>query len=633
MTQAAAQPVQNGAPQAGTPAHAEPPVPVAPGDPERGPSVLILTKNEAANIEDCLHALAWCDDIVILDSLSTDRTVELACRFPNVRVFSRPFDTEWKQRNFGLHGIAYRHPWVYICDADEIVTPELRAELLRTTTDAQHPTPHSAFRLRYKNMFFGRWIKRSSSYPVWLIRLVRPAKVRYEIRQTNVHPIVDGTVGSLQEHFEHYSFRSGLKRWFQKHNFYSTREAMEAMKVRQKGLPRVRDLLAKDPMVRRRTAKNLSFFLRFRGIARWLRDCILGRAFLDGMAGLRYISLMAVYEYWLEVKITEQRQDWQKRNDWVVRHRLARRGDRQPPPPLTEPGTGRPLIETMIPTFNEAAHIAETVRNALQLGPVFVLDSLSTDGTQELARRAGATVVEHPFENYSRQKNWGLDHLPFKGDWIFILDADERLTPELVDEVNRVVRSGRAADAYFVNRVVVMMGRCVWHGGMFPSWNLRFFRRGTCRYEDRSVHEHMVFEGRPDYLHELMLHIRRESINDYLDKHIKYADMESDEWVKQKTGAVQRASAGRLFKDLLRFRIYLRRDVWPSVPLQPFVRFVYMYICRLGFLDGAAGWHLANLMGTYEYMIKLMYLEKLERQRAQARKARAPAGAPPVQAG
>ena len=160
-----------------------------------------------------------------------------------------------------------------------------------------------------------------------------------------------------------------------------------------------------------------------------------------------------------------------------------------------------------------------------------------------------------------------------------------------------------------------MMGRAVWHGGMFPSWNLRFFKRGSCRYEDRSVHEHMVFQGRPDYLHELMLHIRRESINEYLAKHIRYADMESDEWVKMSLGGAQSAKAGRLFKDLLKWRIYLRRDIWPTVPFKPLVRFFYMYIFRLGFLDGAAGWHLANLMASYEYMIKLTYVEKLERSR------------------
>src|SRR4051812_21982267 len=92
-------------------------------------------------------------------------------------------------------------------------------------------------------------------------------------------------------------------------------------------------------------------------------------------------------------------------------------------------------VDIMIPTLNEADHIAETVANARKLGNVYVLDSLSTDGTQQLARDGGATVVEHPFVNYSAQKNWGLDNLPFTAEWIFILDADERITPALRKEI------------------------------------------------------------------------------------------------------------------------------------------------------------------------------------------------------
>jgi glycosyltransferase involved in cell wall biosynthesis len=277
----------------------------------------------------------------------------------------------------------------------------------------------------------------------------------------------------------------------------------------------------------------------------------------------------------------------------------------------------RGLIEVMIPTLNERSHISETVRNALKIGPVFVLDSFSTDGTQELARAAGATVIEHRFENYSRQKNWGLDNLPFKGEWVFILDADERITPELADELKRASTdaSAGAARGYFVNRIVIMMGRAIRFGGMLPSWNLRFFKRGSCRYEDRSVHEHMICDGPTAYLRSKMLHIRRETIGEYITKHIRYADMESDEWIRMRVGRDNAARARHLFRDLPKYRLYLRRDVWPYLPFKPFIRFVYMYFVRLGFLDGAAGWHLASLMASYEYMIKLMYEEKLQRLR------------------
>ncbi|MFO0827693.1 MAG: glycosyltransferase family 2 protein [Phycisphaerales bacterium] len=272
-----------------------------------------------------------------------------------------------------------------------------------------------------------------------------------------------------------------------------------------------------------------------------------------------------------------------------------------------------PPIEILIPTFNEASHIEETVHNALQVGPVFVLDSCSTDGTQELARKAGATVVEHAWEGYARQKNWGLENLGFTADWIFILDADERITPKLARELLDVARNEKENAGYFVNRVVLFMGRAVRHGGLYPSWNLRFFRRGRCRYEDRAVHEHMLCDGPTGYLKHEMLHIRRESISEYIRKHIVYADLESDEWVRARFGAGGGADPQRMFKDHLRYRQWIRRSLWPHMPGRPQLRFLYMYLLRLGFLDGRAGFHLACLMANYEYMISVLYRDKLHR--------------------
>ncbi len=270
-------------------------------------------------------------------------------------------------------------------------------------------------------------------------------------------------------------------------------------------------------------------------------------------------------------------------------------------------------INILIPTLNEAGHIAETVINAARVGDVFVLDSQSTDGTQQIAREAGATVVEHAWEGYARQKNWGLKNIEFTGEWIFILDADERITPELREELLALVEKGTDVDGWYVNRLNLLLGQPVRHGGLYPSWNLRFFRKGSARYEDRSVHEHMVCDGQTGYLKEEMLHIRRETIAEYIQKHIRYADLESDEWVKLKLKLSTGADADKLFRDILRARQWLRRHIWPKCPFRPLLRFAYMYIIRFGVLDGYAGFHLAMLMANYEYMISLLYRDKLHR--------------------
>ncbi len=295
-----------------------------PGPPvlRRAPSVLILTRNEEANIAACLECFrGWTDDAVVLDSMSTDRTVEIARSFPNVRVVQRAWDTEYKQRNFGLTDIAYRNPWVYICDADERIDQALRDEI--SAVIAAAPETHAAYRLRYRNMFMGRWIKRSSGYPVWIIRLVRPDRVRYEIRETNVHPIADGEVGELRGHFIHYSFNAGLRRWFEKHNYYSDREATEALGVRRGRGRRLRDVLSRDPMRRRRAIKNLSFLLKARALWRFLYHYVGRLGVLDGPAGLHYCLMISLYEYWLELKVLEVERKWADRDRETV-HRLVR---------------------------------------------------------------------------------------------------------------------------------------------------------------------------------------------------------------------------------------------------------------------------------------------------------------------
>lgn len=283
---------------------------------------------------------------------------------------------------------------------------------------------------------------------------------------------------------------------------------------------------------------------------------------------------------------------------------------------------GGSMIDVVIPTLNESRHIAEAVANARTLGNVYVLDSLSTDGTQQIARDAGATVVEHPFENYSRQKNWGLENLPLKGAWVFILDADERITPELRDALLAVARDpSREEVGFFVNRINIIMGQTVRFGGLYPSWNLRFFRRGKARYEDRSVHEHMICDGATAYLPRKarMLHVRLETMSEYVRKHIRYADMESDEWLRLRLNPEQAKKELEQFPRGQRMRLWLRRQISPRLPFRPAIRFLYMYVAQFGFLDGRAGYHLAMLMADYEYMISLLFKEKLDRAQREAR--------------
>ena len=266
-------------------------------------SVLILTLNEELNLPRCLESLRWCDDIVVLDSFSTDRTVELA-KAAGARVVQRKFDNWAAHQNWALENIPFKHPWVYYSDADEVVTPELREELQQVA--AQPNNPNVAYRLRYKNFFMGQWIRHCGIYPAWILRCFRPEKVRWE-RLVNPAPVVNGPEGRLQSHFEHYSFNKGLNAWFDKHNKYSWQEAEESLKSLVGGKLEWTKIFTGDTAQRRRALKELSFRLPFRPELRFFYMYFLRLGFLDGVAGYHYCRMLAIYEYMIVLKMGEIR--------------------------------------------------------------------------------------------------------------------------------------------------------------------------------------------------------------------------------------------------------------------------------------------------------------------------------------
>jgi glycosyltransferase involved in cell wall biosynthesis len=267
-------------------------------------STLILTLNEETNLPACLDAVRWSDDIVVLDSLSTDRTADIA-RSAGARVVTRPFDNELNQRTFSIREIPFKYPWVYNPDADEIATPELRDEMLRAVADSHRP--EVAFRCRFRVMFKGRWIRRSSLYPTWVVRLFRPERLRFE-RTTNLRYIADGPEGLLKEHFVHNTFARGIQAWTEKHRRYAAAEAVESLSVIRRGKPDLAGLLAPgDPVRRRRALKELSFILPFRPQLRFVYMYLFRLGCLDGTPGFEYCRLLARYEAMIVSEIKKQR--------------------------------------------------------------------------------------------------------------------------------------------------------------------------------------------------------------------------------------------------------------------------------------------------------------------------------------
>jgi len=265
-------------------------------------SIFIQTLDEEQNLPSCLDSVSWSDDIVVLDSLSTDRTAEI-CRQRGVRLFQRAYDGRGPHQNWAMKNIDFKNRWVFYLDADEHMTPELREEICKIAANEEES--RVAFFCGRKNMFRGRWLRRSMP-PGHIMRFFRPEHIRFE-RLVNPTPIIDGPHGYLRSHFIHYNFSKGITEWLQRHNRYSTYEAIEQIKALRERPVSWRALFSSDANTRRLEAKNISFRMPARPLLKFSLLYFLKLGFLDGRPGLTYCALQALYEYEICLKMAEMR--------------------------------------------------------------------------------------------------------------------------------------------------------------------------------------------------------------------------------------------------------------------------------------------------------------------------------------
>jgi glycosyltransferase involved in cell wall biosynthesis len=262
-----------------------------------GISVLILTRDEERNLPACLASLAWCDDIVVLDSGSTDGTAALA-RAAGARVVERAFTDFADQRNYALREIPFRHPWLFHLDADERFTPALLSEC----RDAAAHDLHSGYFVPSKMMLDGRWLRHAAAYPVYQMRFMKLGEIAFEQAGHGQRECLPRRgVGVLREPYLHESFGAGYERWFEKHNHYSSAEA----RARLNGDAHAGGRLWGNPAERRRALKSLAYRLPLRPVVKFAYLYLLRRGFLDGRPGLTYCLLQAFYEYVIDLKYRE----------------------------------------------------------------------------------------------------------------------------------------------------------------------------------------------------------------------------------------------------------------------------------------------------------------------------------------
>jgi glycosyltransferase involved in cell wall biosynthesis len=281
---------------------------------------------------------------------------------------------------------------------------------------------------------------------------------------------------------------------------------------------------------------------------------------------------------------------------------------------------GIPDLAVIILSLNEEHNLPDCLKSIQGLEcKIYMVDSGSTDRSVAIATAAGAVVAEHPFEHYAAQRNWAMRNLGIEASWMLHLDADERLTPELVTEINQLLsRTSLDAGGFLLRKRTVFMGRWIRHGGHYPSYHLRLFRTGQGRCEDRLYDQHFLAEGRIDRLQHDYIDVVSSSLSTWTIRHCRWAQMEVQEMLEGP------ARQGQVIPTLAGNPIQRRRwwrNTYGRAPL--FARalsyWAYRYFIRCGFLDGTEGLIFHFLQGFwFRFLIDAMIWER-RKERASAR--------------
>jgi glycosyltransferase involved in cell wall biosynthesis len=280
-------------------------------------------------------------------------------------------------------------------------------------------------------------------------------------------------------------------------------------------------------------------------------------------------------------------------------------------------------ISILVPAKNEAANLRACLDSCRFADDIVVVDSNSTDGTQEIAQQFGARVINFAWNGeFPKKKNWALRNVTWKHEWVFILDADERITPRLADDIRAAIKQSDC-DGYYVNRRFWFLDGWLMHSGYYPSWNLRLFKHRLGRYEqfvgvsdtnsgDNEVHEHVLIDGSIGRLAHDMEHFAFPTIDVWIEKHNRYSNWEAR--LLCSAGGLDTAASSQIDATLARKRRLKR--VAARLPFRPTLRFLYHYIWRAGFLDGYRGFVFCRLMGIYEFLSvsKAHELQRTQRQ-------------------
>ena len=264
-------------------------------------------------------------------------------------------------------------------------------------------------------------------------------------------------------------------------------------------------------------------------------------------------------------------------------------------------------VSLIVPIRNEEENLARCLGSIAWADEIFVVDSQSTDASVAIAEAAGAQVEQFQFNGtWPKKKNWALENLPLRNEWVFILDADEVLPPAAEQEFREAINNAGPIAGYWINRRFMFIGRWLKHS-YYPNWNLRLFRHALGRYEklteaetksgDNEVHEHVIVQGPTGRLRCEMDHYAFPSVEVFIEKHNRYSNWEA----RVATDRHLAGTSGQMKSEVVDRRRRLKL-LSHRLPFRPLLRFLYIYVWQKGFLDGREGYYFARLHATYEFL-------------------------------
>ena len=452
--------------------------------------MVILAKNEASRIEECLRSVDWADEALIIDDESADRTVEIAQRM-GARVLKRRMDIEGRHRNWAY--AQAKHEWVLSLDADERVTPELAQEIHELLGNNPSCDIYSIPR---RNYIGAQWILHGGWYPSPQVKLFK--KEAFEWEETTVHPRAlsksNKPWGDLKKDLLHYSYRD-LADFVAKLNRQTTLEAQKWVL----------------------DGRKMSFGKAlWRSVDRFFRTFWFKKGRQDGFLGFFVAVCAGMYQFLSYAKY------WHLKNPCIENcessHAEHPRGIH-----------GRSTLSIVILTRNAATTISHCLVSVQWADEIIVVDGGSTDETIPLCEKAGARVIRRaPTDNFGEERNAGTEAA--KGDWILQLDADEVVTPEFREVLEQILQSDSLYAAYKFRRMNFFLGRRMRFGG-WEHDSLHLFKRGRARYEGR-VHERLLVDGRVGILKAGVNHHPFQSLEQFMDRQNRYTTLEARQLVE-----------------------------------------------------------------------------------------------------